>query len=81
MALDQLTELEQAVVERGALERRRQVIDHHGHRAPLRLDALADAVDDVGVDVREVVEQGERVVVVAEPGAVSRQELERGVAS
>ena len=79
VGLDQLAQLQQLVVEIGGGQRRRQVTDHDAHGAPLGLDALADAVDDVRVDQRQIAAEDVRIVVLGEAGAPPRQELARGV--
>ena len=80
-ALDQLAQLEQVVVQRRGHQRRGQVIDHHCQAAALGLDALADPIDDVRVDARQVAEDLRRVVLVAQADPPPRQELVGGMAA
>ncbi len=49
---DDLLQFAEARMQRRLVERRRQMADHRRHAAPLGLEALADVVDDKGIELR-----------------------------
>ena len=75
VALHELAQLEELVVERRRGERRGEVVDDDRLTPTLGLDALADSIDDVDVGVREIAEQALGVVVGVEPRTLSGKEL------
>ncbi len=73
--LDELAQLEQVVIQRRRDQRRRQMVDHHRQPPALGLDPLAHAIDDVGVNTRQVTDDLHRIILRAQSRPAARQEL------
>ena len=75
VALDDLAQHQQLVVERRRGERRRQVVDDHRQAASLGLRSLADTIDDVRVDSGQVGGDQARVIVGRQTDGLAGQEF------
>ena len=75
----QFLELRQVAVETGAGQRRRCVRQEDRLTAAFRGHRLADAVDNVGIDIGQVADDQRRWVVERQSAALARQELQSAV--